>query len=239
MTSKNLERNITFKDSEGVKCRLEIKIEDGNFSISGSRAGGGGQIQDHIKPRTQAQEALLKWWETYHLNDMNAGTKKQEEFLKDNNLLEVDYTDQVEALEKAGLYNDNGYKYGSGWIKEDLPALFVEDLEELINKIEKEEGKEKKDKDIFNLMEEEGIDEGNKEACEAYLEAFSVDNLKEFEESYQGKFKNKEEFAIDMAEGIGAIDTNVNWPSNCIDWEQASKELMIDYTEQDGHYFRN
>jgi len=38
------------------------------------------------------------------------------------------------------------------------------------------------------------------------------------------------EYAQDLAEDIGAIDRNSNWPNNCIDWERAARELQMDYT---------
>jgi antirestriction protein len=59
------------------------------------------------------------------------------------------------------------------------------------------------------------------------------------EEAYAGEFDSDEDFAQDMAEQVGAIDKDAKWPQTCIDWEQASKELMWDYFEQDGYYFRN
>ena len=38
------------------------------------------------------------------------------------------------------------------------------------------------------------------------------------------------EYAMDLAEDIGAIDSNASWPNTCIDWDQAAKELQHDYT---------
>lgn len=44
-----------------------------------------------------------------------------------------------------------------------------------------------------------------------------------------------EEYAQDLAEEIGATDSNAarGWPLNCIDWEQAARELKMDYTSAD------
>lgn len=42
-----------------------------------------------------------------------------------------------------------------------------------------------------------------------------------------------------MADQLGAIDNSARWPQTCIDWEQAAKELRYDYSEDNGHYFRN
>ena len=42
-----------------------------------------------------------------------------------------------------------------------------------------------------------------------------------------------EDYARQLAEDIGAIDPNATWPANCIDWEQAARELQMDYTSVD------
>ena len=61
----------------------------------------------------------------------------------------------------------------------------------------------------------------------------------DIDEAYNGEFSSDEDFAQDMAEQLGAIEKNATWPNNCIDWEYAAKELMYDYCESNGHYFRN
>lgn len=38
------------------------------------------------------------------------------------------------------------------------------------------------------------------------------------------------EYAQELAEDIGAINRNATWPNNCIDWDQAARELQMDYT---------
>lgn len=38
-----------------------------------------------------------------------------------------------------------------------------------------------------------------------------------------------ERYAQEMAEDIGAIPDDAKWPCNCIDWEQAARELQGDY----------
>lgn len=39
-----------------------------------------------------------------------------------------------------------------------------------------------------------------------------------------------QEYAQDLAEDIGAVNRDATWPNNCIDWEQAAKELKVDYS---------
>lgn len=39
-----------------------------------------------------------------------------------------------------------------------------------------------------------------------------------------------QEYAQELAEDIGAINSDATWPNNCIDWEQAARELKVDYS---------
>jgi hypothetical protein len=41
------------------------------------------------------------------------------------------------------------------------------------------------------------------------------------------------EYAMGLAEDIGAINKDASWPNTCIDWEQAAHELQMDYTSVD------
>jgi antirestriction protein len=42
-----------------------------------------------------------------------------------------------------------------------------------------------------------------------------------------------EYYAQELAEDIGAIPEDASWPATCIDWEQAARELAMDYTSVD------
>ena len=39
-----------------------------------------------------------------------------------------------------------------------------------------------------------------------------------------------QEYAQDLAEDCGMVDTSASWPMTCIDWEQAARELQMDYS---------
>jgi len=39
-----------------------------------------------------------------------------------------------------------------------------------------------------------------------------------------------QDYAQELAEDIGAVNREATWPNNCIDWEQAARELRMDYT---------
>ena len=65
-------------------------------------------------------------------------------------------------------------------------------------------------------------------------------DLSDIKEAYADRFDSDKDFAMDMADNTGAVDLkNQPWPLYCIDWEYAARELMMDYTEYNGYYFRN
>ena len=39
-----------------------------------------------------------------------------------------------------------------------------------------------------------------------------------------------QEYAQELAEDCGMVDTSASWPMTCIDWEQAAMELRMDYS---------
>jgi len=102
--------------------------------------------------------------------------------------------------------------------------------------------KEKLSKETQEARQElidNGADEG---AVDAYIElGIGDDDLSDFEEAYQGKYQNNEEFAREIHDQTTSMDSKESqaWPYYCIDWEWAGRELMMDYSEQDGYYFRN
>lgn len=50
-----------------------------------------------------------------------------------------DYDDTNLYLKKLGIYEDEGYKYGSGWLHKSLPEDFEDELNDLLDEIESEE----------------------------------------------------------------------------------------------------
>ena len=78
--------------------------------------------------------SIYRLWKLYHLNDLHAGTKKQEEALKQKfgGVNANIYTEQCEYLKSINLYDDNGYKFGTGWIKEEIPANDLQEIKRLL-----------------------------------------------------------------------------------------------------------
>lgn len=93
-------------------------------------------------------------------------------------------------------------------------------------------------KQAQRMSEENRLDE---EVNQAYIELVHADyaTAEDAEEAYQGQYDSDKDFAQEMADQLGLIDSNVQWPYTCIDWEHAARELMYDYMEQDGYYFRS
>jgi hypothetical protein len=134
------------------------------------------------------------------------------------------------------------------WTKHHLKDVssmhnFKEHLEGVLARIESAEAardtkKLEGDEVILENMEQEGIDESQLDAVKAYISLYG-DDLNDFEESYQGEYRDDEEFARELAESVGDIDREARWPYTCIDWEEAAAQLMQDYSEEGGYYFRS
>ena len=93
------------------------------------------------------------------------------------------------------------------------------------------------DSDLFEYLEFCENSHLDQDVIEAAVYCgIDLDNI---EEAYSGSFDSDEDFARETAEQLGYINDKVSWPYTFIDWEQAAKELMYDYSEHNGHYFRN
>ena len=114
----------------------------------------GGQCLDTIAEyRDQLNDPdlfdqLFDLWRKYHLNGMHAGTPEQEqaietwmaqgnkydyaaacELLKDLDLYEVNYT----GISVGKRYNNEPYKYGHGWIVNELPGSVLLRVEHMLS----------------------------------------------------------------------------------------------------------
>lgn len=83
--------------------------------------------------RGYTKEMLLELnrvWNRWHLNDMRAGTPEQEKavrwYLENEGKGVYSYEAIAQFLETNGLLYDDGYKYGSGWLKEEVPLEVIE-----------------------------------------------------------------------------------------------------------------
>ena len=168
-----MKKTVVFKDKLGNLAKIEIELNEGCFSMSGDCAGSSGQCQDSIKPKNKAQKNLLELWKKYHLNDMKAGTPKQEAALHTPKFEEfyklTDGHDYYKAactwLEKKRLYTVDDprpdhkgekYNYGHAWLTEALPANLWEQVESICAFIE---AAEKEEKEALVKKERSDIDD--------------------------------------------------------------------------------
>lgn len=123
-----MKKTITLKDKYTVHLHLELRTNKDNkpvFSCCAdcNRLHTHGQGLDKINPYMQNNtmwKIIYRLWKKYHLNDMHAGTRKQDNILHLENA--SSYTDAVEVLKANGLLVDNGYRYGTRWLYREIPA---------------------------------------------------------------------------------------------------------------------
>ena len=130
-----------------AKVFCSIKFEGGRLSItgvegpmsSGNAIGSCGQIDvaysadDEWSFAAGWNPAVLsrfaERWSRWHLNDMRAGSPRQEEFLRKNG--HGGYDAAIASLTVAGLQPDDGYRYGSAWLNEEVPEEVLAELRNL------------------------------------------------------------------------------------------------------------
>lgn len=124
------------------------------------------------------------------------------------------------------------------------PEFMLQDIEGDAQKLGVDESMSLEDwEEVYEALEAINNSHLNFDAIVAYAdnygEPITQSLIENAEEAYQGYFDSDEDFARELAEDLGCINNNVYWPHTCIDWEWAARELMYDYFEMDGHYFRN
>ena len=122
-------------------------------AMIGDRCGGQclDTIAEHVAELNDPETfgAIYQWWKQYHLNGMHAGTPEQEKAIREwestrNN--RHDYLAVCEMLKEKGLYevlftgktvgrmyNNEPYKYGCGWVVEQIPGADLIRIEHLLS----------------------------------------------------------------------------------------------------------
>lgn len=123
---------------------IEMELKDGVFTASvdiwnhiHTDCIACGQCFDYIKPFFKSDSTFKKiynWWEKYHLNDMHSGTVRQEEALEKAgiNSWANEYKECCDYLESIGLLIDDGYKFGTSWLKRDIPEQDLIEIQKFI-----------------------------------------------------------------------------------------------------------
>lgn len=150
---------IRRKGTKTVKIDGEnVKVDDGaELSICGAiwnhihtDCYSCGQNLDTIRKYLKGNklfDRIFELWSEYHLNGLNAGTRKQTKLLKEAGI--TDYDKAVEYLKKTGNYVDSlgpdeelsyecetatrdHYTYGHGWVLFKLPTEIILEVKNII-----------------------------------------------------------------------------------------------------------
>lgn len=183
---KTLTTSFISADGLRVNAKIEIRTVDNNetrdwdtlekvgshieISITGKVGSHSGQVYGAFTP-TEAQQRFVDFWREYHLNANEPGTKAQFECLRANTN-NHDYDNCVEVLKANNLYEDRGYRYGTGWLYRPVP---VEELDEILAGIEKEnqERIENAPEPIYDVEEDD--DQTLIDAIEEHLDCGSIE----------------------------------------------------------------
>jgi hypothetical protein len=93
-----------------------------------------GQINDELSMmvkrgylKVKGLDRIVKIWDRWHLNDLQAGTTKQRiELAKYKKTgWKYNYTEARDYLDCQGLLIDRGYRYGTRWLVEPAPKGLV------------------------------------------------------------------------------------------------------------------
>ena len=96
--------------------------------------------------------------------------------------------------------------------------------------------------DYKNLQDLEKVFDINNSNINADIEVISAGvecgiSVDSIDEAYQGEANSDEDFVQELLESTGDIPSSL--PSYVhIDWESTARDIMMDYSETNGHYFR-
>lgn len=129
---------------------IDIALCNGRFTVSGDIWNArktdiicGGQCLDLISKfvNTPLFRQIYRLWKLYHLNDMKAGTPKQEQAVREwkNEGNKYDYTEVCKMLESKNLLFDESYliggkpyRYGTRWLKEEISSEDMKQITEIL-----------------------------------------------------------------------------------------------------------
>ena len=91
----------------------------------------------------------------------------------------------------------------------------------------------------LEFVEEKQTSGLSDEVISAYFDNCGVSSLDDVEEAYQGEHNSDEDFATEFLDSTGMLS---EMPENLrfyFDYSAFTRDLMYDYFESNGHYFRN
>lgn len=139
---EDFKRVVRYSKSN-LKIDIEITFKDKRLSISGDiwekQRGrwvnsGGGQCYEELLNEFPLSAPLVELWQRWHLNDLNAGDAVQQSYLralKNTGWKYTSYDYACEQFKSVGLLVHDGYKYGSAWKFEKVPARVLNELKKM------------------------------------------------------------------------------------------------------------
>lgn len=137
-----MKKIFRFKCNDNATAKVEVELTNDNVFRASAMVTSkgelimGGQCLDELKEMINDEtfDTIYKMWKKHHLNDMHPGTEKQEEALTNGGYTSWanNYTECCNYLESIGLLIDNGYKFGTGWLKRDISDNDIEIIKGLL-----------------------------------------------------------------------------------------------------------
>lgn len=92
-----------------------------------------GQVVDYLDDTDVKQSRIKEIWNKYHLNDIHAGTRRQEQALTEKfGAINANiYSEMCEYLKSINLFYDEGYKFGSQFLTWEIPKEVIDELRDL------------------------------------------------------------------------------------------------------------
>ena len=126
----------------------------------------------------------------------------------------TEYNDETIELIDELVADGNDYDVLEDFIKEHGESQFIEYIEDYL----------------------QAIDQYDEEVVESFLEIFSIEDICNLSESYQGQWDSGAEFAQNLAEDCCEVPREMSsWIE--IDWKASWENLSYDYFESDGYVF--
>ena len=126
----NIEATITIELNENNVFTASGWLQEGRRCYSGQCLE---EIYNYFNDN-ETMATIYNMWKKHHLNDMHPGTEAQEKALEEAGLTHWanEYKKCCDYLESIGLYEDNGYKFGTGWLKREIPQEDLQIIEGLL-----------------------------------------------------------------------------------------------------------
>ena len=123
-------------NGHGYSATVEITLTPGRVSLVGfttyrGEEDSGGQIDHYLTelyPDNPHIAELCRMWDRWHLNDMRAGCPHQESRYRRDPAERPTYANDYTGTTGdtlSGPCSECGYRYGTAWLSEELPADVV------------------------------------------------------------------------------------------------------------------